>query len=101
MGASEWDSVAAPAAEVPEEPYLAPVNEVTGRVPTPDHVLPMEQPGASSRTGKILMAALIIVLLLIIIAVVLALLISNGKLGGGTSAMAAGVGAGEWIRQLV
>ena len=40
MGASEWDSVAAPAAEVPEEPYLAPVNEVTGRVPTPDHVLP-------------------------------------------------------------
>ena len=36
----------------------------------------MEQPGASSRTGKILMAALIIVLLLIIIAVVLALLIS-------------------------
>ena len=101
MGASEWDSVAAPAAEVPEEPYLAPVNEVTGRVPTPDHVLPMEQPGASSRTGKILMAALIIVLLLIIIAVVLALLISNGKLGGGTSAMAASVGAGEWIRQLV
>ena len=101
MGASEWDSVAAPAAEVPEEPYLAPVNEVTGRVPTPDHVLPMEQPGASSRTGKILMAALIIVLLLIIIAVVLALLISNGKLGGGTGAMAAGVGAGEWIRQLV
>ena len=101
MGASEWDSVAAPAAEVPEEPYLAPVNEVTGRVPTPDHVLPMEQPGASSRTGKILMAALIIVLLLIIIAVVLALLISNGKLGGGTSAMAAGIGAGEWIRQLV
>ena len=100
MGASEWDSVAAPAAEVPEEPYLAPVNEVTGRVPTPDHVLPMEQPG-SSRTGKILMAALIIVLLLIIIAVVLALLISNGKLGGGTSAMAASVGAGEWIRQLV
>ena len=101
MGASEWDSVAAPAAEVPEEPYLAPVNEVTGRVPTPDHVLPMEQPGASSRTGKILMAALIIVLLLIIIAVVLALLISNGKLGGGTSAMAASIGAGEWIRQLV
>ena len=101
MGASEWDSVAAPAAEVPEEPYLAPVNEVTGRVPTPDHVLPMEQPGASSRTGKILMAALIIVLLLIIIAVVLALLISNGKLGGGTSAMAVSVGAGEWIRQLV
>lgn len=101
MGASEWDSVAAPAAKVPEEPYLAPVNEVTGRVPTPDHVLPMEQPGASSRTGKILMAALIIVLLLIIIAVVLALLISNGKLGGGTSAMAASVGAGEWIRQLV
>ena len=101
MGASEWDSVAAPAAEVPEEPYLAPVNEVTGRVPTPDHVLPMEQPGAASRTGKILMAALIIVLLLIIIAVVLALLISNGKLGGGTSAMAASVGAGEWIRQLV
>ena len=101
MGASEWDSVAAPAAEVPEEPYLAPVNEVTGRVPTPDHVLPMEQPGASSRTGKILMAALIIVLLLIIIAVVLALLISNGKLGGGTSAMAASAGAGEWIRQLV
>ena len=101
MGASEWDSVAAPAAEVPEEPYLAPVNEVTGRVPTPDHVLPMEQPGASSRTGKILMTALIIVLLLIIIAVVLALLISNGKLGGGTSAMAASVGAGEWIRQLV
>ena len=100
MGASEWDSVAAPAAEVPEEPYLAPVNEVTGRVPTPDHVLPMEQPG-SSRTGKILMAALIIVLLLIIIAVVLALLISNGKLGGGTSAMAASIGAGEWIRQLV
>ena len=100
MGASEWDSVAAPAAEVPEEPYLAPVNEVTGRVPTPDHVLPMEQPG-SSRTGKILMAALIIVLLLIIIAVVLALLISNGKLGGGTSAMAANIGAGEWIRQLV
>ena len=95
MGASEWDSVAAPAAEVPEEPYLAPVNEVTGRVPTPDHVLPMEQPG-SSRTGKILMAALIIVLLLIIIAVVLALLISNGKLGGGTSAMAASIGAGEW-----
>jgi len=83
-----------------EEPYLAPVNEVTGRVPTPDHVLPMEQPG-SSRTGKILMAALIIVLLLIIIAVVLALLISNGKLGGGTSAMAASIGAGEWIRQLV
>ena len=101
MGASEWDSVAAPAAEVPEEPYLAPVNEVTGRVPTPDHVLPMEQPGASSRTGKILMAALIIVLLLIIIAVVLALLISSGKLGGGTSAMAASIGAGEWIRQLV
>ena len=101
MGASEWDSVAAPAAEVPEEPYLAPVNEVTGRVPTPDHVLPMEQPGASSRTGKILMAALIIVLLLIIIAVVLALLISNGKIGGGTSAMAASIGAGEWIRQLV
>ena len=101
MGASEWDSVAAPAAEVPEEPYLAPVNEVTGRVPTPDHVLPMEEPGASSRTGKILMAALIIVLLLIIIAVVLALLISNGKLGGGTSAMAVSVGAGEWIRQLV
>ena len=100
MGASEWDSVAAPAAEVPEEPYLAPVNEVTGRVPTPDHVLPMEQPG-SSRTGKVLMAALIIVLLLIIIAVVLALLISNGKLGGGTSAMAASIGAGEWIRQLV
>ena len=100
MGASEWDSVAAPAAEVPEEPYLAPVNEVTGRVPTPDHVLPMEQPG-SSRTGKILMAALIIVLVLIIIAVVLALLISNGKLGGGTSAMAASIGAGEWIRQLV
>lgn len=100
MGASEWDSVAAPAAEVPEEPYLAPVNEVTGRVPTPDHVLPMEQPG-SSRTGKILMAALIIVLLLIIIAVVLALLISNGKLGGGTSAMAASIGAGEWIGQLV
>ena len=100
MGASEWDSVAAPAAEVPEEPYLAPVNEVTGRVPTPDHVLPMEQPG-SSRTGKILMAALIIVLLLIIIAVVLALLISNGKIGGGTSAMAASIGAGEWIRQLV
>ena len=100
LGASEWDSVAAPAAEVPEEPYLAPVNEVTGRVPTPDHVLPMEQPG-SSRTGKILMAALIIVLLLIIIAVVLALLISNGKLGGGTSAMAASIGAGEWIRQLV
>ena len=100
MGASEWDSVAAPAAEVPEEPYLAPVNEVTGRVPTPDHVLPMEQPG-SSRTGKILMAALIIVLLLIIIAVVLALLISNGKLGGGTSAMVASIGAGEWIRQLV
>ena len=101
MGASEWDSVAAPAAEVPEEPYLAPVNEVTGRVPTPDHVLPMEQPGASSRTGKILMAALIIVLLLIIIAVVLALLISNGKLGGSSSAMAASIGAGEWIRQLV
>ena len=101
MGASEWDSVAAPAVEVPEEPYLAPVNEVTGRVPTPDHVLPMEQPGASSRTGKILMAALIIVLLLIIIAVVLALLISNGKIGGGTSAMAASIGAGEWIRQLV
>ena len=100
LGASEWDSVAVPAAEVPEEPYLAPVNEVTGRVPTPDHVLPMEQPG-SSRTGKILMAALIIVLLLIIIAVVLALLISNGKLGGGTSAMAASIGAGEWIRQLV
>ncbi|WP_308503260.1 hypothetical protein [uncultured Actinomyces sp.] len=100
MGASEWDSVAAPAAEVPEEPYLAPVNEVTGRVPTPDHVLPMEQPG-SSRTGKILMAALIIVLLLIIIAVVLALLISNGKLGGSSSAMAASIGAGEWIRQLV
>ena len=100
MGASEWDSVAAPAAEVPEEPYLAPVNEVTGRVPTPDHVLPMEQPG-SSRTGKVLMAALIIVLLLIIIAVVLALLISNGKLGGSSSAMAASIGAGEWIRQLV
>ena len=101
MGASEWDSVAAPAAEMPEEPYLAPVNEVTGRVPTPDHVLPMEQPGSSSRIGKILMAALIIVLLLLIIGVVLALLISNGKLGGGTSAMAASIGAGEWIRQLV
>ena len=101
MGASEWDSVAAPAAEVPEEPYLAPVNEVTGRVPTPDHVLPMEQPGSSSRIGKILMAALIIVLLLLIIGVVLALLISNGKLGGSSSAMAASIGAGEWIRQLV
>ena len=101
MGASEWDSVAVPAAEAPEEPYLAPVNEVTGRVPTPDHVLPMEQPGSSSRIGKILMAALIIVLLLIIIAVVLAVLISNGKVGGGSSAMAATIGAGEWIRQLV
>ena len=101
LGASEWDSVAAPAAEAPEEPYLAPVNEVTGRVPTPDHVLPMEQPGSSSRIGKILMAALIIVLLLLIIGVVLALLISNGKLGGSSSAMAAGIGAGEWIRQLV
>ena len=101
MGASEWDSVAAPAAEMPEEPYLAPVNEVTGRVPTPDHVLPMEQPGSSSRIGKILMAALIIVLLLLIIGVVLALLISNGKLGGSSSAMAASIGAGEWIRQLV
>ena len=101
LGASEWDSVAVPAAEAPEEPYLAPVNEVTGRVPTPDHVLPMEQPSSSSRIGKILMAALIIVLLLIIIAVVLAVLISGGKIGGGTSAMAATIGAEEWIRQLV
>ena len=101
LGSSEWDSVAVPAAEAPEEPYLAPVNEVTGRVPTPDHVLPMEQPGSSSRIGKILMAALIIVLLLIIIAVVLGLLILNGRIGGSSSAMAAGIGAGEWIRQLV
>ena len=44
---------------------------------------------------------LIIVLLLLIIGVVLALLISNGKLGGSSSAMAASIGAGEWIRQLV
>ena len=101
LGASEWDSVAVPAAEVPEEPYLAPVNEVTGRVPTPDHVLPMEQPRSSSRIGKVLMAALIIVLLLLIIGVVLALLIANGKIGDSTSAMAATSGAGEWIRQLV
>ncbi|OLL15263.1 hypothetical protein [Actinomyces oris] len=101
LGSSEWDSVAVPAAEAPEEPYLAPVNEVTGRVPTPDHVLPMEQPGSSSRIGKILMAALIIVLLLIIIAVVLGLLILNGRIGGSSSAMATGIGAGEWIRQLV
>ena len=101
LGASEWDSVAVPAAEVPEEPYLAPVNEVTGRVPSPDHVLPMEQPRSSSRIGKVLMAALIIVLLLLIIGVVLALLIANGKIGDSTSAMAATSGAGEWIRQLV
>ncbi|OLO49264.1 hypothetical protein BKH31_00080 [Actinomyces oris] len=101
LGSSEWDSVAVPAAEAPEEPYLAPVNEVTGRVPTPDHVLPMEQPGSSSRIGKILMAALIIVLLLIIIAVVLGLLILNGRIGGSSSAMAASIGAGEWSRQLV
>ena len=100
MGASEWNSVAVPAAEAPEEPYLAPVNEVSGRVPTPEHVLPMEQPGSSSRIGKILMAALIIVLLLLIIGVVLAVLISGGKVGG-SSAMAASIGAGEWIRQLV
>ncbi|WP_167145741.1 hypothetical protein [Actinomyces sp. ZJ308] len=99
VGGSEWDSVAAPAAEVPEEPYLAPVNEVTGRVPAPEHVLPMEQPSSSSRTGKMLMAALIIVVLLLIIAVVAWLLISNSS--NSASAMSATVGAGEWIRQLV
>ncbi|WP_315582902.1 hypothetical protein [Actinomyces viscosus] len=99
VGGSEWDSVAAPAAEVPEEPYLAPVNEVTGRVPTPEHVLPMEQPSSSSRTGKMLMAALIIVVLLLIIAVVAWLLISNSS--NSASAMSTTAGAGEWIRQLV
>lgn len=99
IGGSEWDSVAAPAAEAAEEPYLAPVNEVTGRVPTPEHVLPMEQPSSSSRTGKVLMAALIIVVLLLIIAVVAWLLISNSS--NSASAMNATVGAGEWIRQLV
>ena len=98
VGGSEWDSVAVPAAEAPEEPYLAPVNEVTGRVPTPDHVLPMEQPGSSSRIGRILMAALIVVVVLLIIAVVVVLLMNRGT---SSSAMSAAAGAGEWIRQLV
>ena len=98
VGGSEWDSVAVPAAEAPEEPYLAPVNEVTGRVPTPDHVLPVEQANSSSRIGKVLMALLIVVVLLLIIAVVAWLLIANGS--NSASAMSA-VGAGEWIRQVV
>ena len=98
VGGSEWDSVAVPAAEAPEEPYLSPVNEVTGRVPTPDHVLPMEQPGSSSRIGRILMAALIVVVVLLIIAVVVVLLMNRGT---SSSAMSAAAGAGEWIRQLV
>lgn len=98
VGGSEWDSVAVPAAEAPEEPYLAPVNEVTGRVPTPDHVLPVEQANSSSRIGKVLMALLIVVVLLLIIAVVAWLLIPNGS--NSASAMSA-VGAGEWIRQVV
>ena len=98
VGGSEWDSVAVPAAEAPEEPYLAPVNEVTGRVPTPDHVLPVEQASSSSRIGKVLMALLIVVVLLLIIAVVAWLLIANGS--NSASAMSA-VGAGEWIRQVV
>jgi len=98
VGGSEWDSVAVPAAEAPEEPYLAPVNEVTGRVPTPDHVLPVEQANSSSRIGKVLMALLIVVVLLLIIAVVAWLLIANGS--NSASAMNA-VGAGEWIRQVV
>ena len=98
VGGSEWDSVAVPAAEAPEEPYLAPVNEVTGRVPTPDHVLPVEQANSSSRIGKVLMALLIVVVLLLIIAVVAWLLITNGS--NSASAMSA-VGAGEWIRQVV
>ena len=98
VGGSEWDSVAVPAAEAPEEPYLAPVNEVTGRVPTPDHVLPMEQPGSSSRIGRILMAALIVVVVLLIIAVVVVLLMNRGT---SSSARSAAAGAGEWIRQLV
>ena len=98
VGGSEWDSVAVPAAEAPEEPYLAPVNEVTKRVPTPDHVLPVEQANSSSRIGKVLMALLIVVVLLLIIAVVAWLLIANGS--NSASAMSA-VGAGEWIRQVV
>ena len=97
-GGSEWDAVAAPAAEAPEEPYLAPVNEVTGRVPSPDHVLPMEQSGSSSRTGKILMAALIVVVVLLIVAVVIWLVVS-GRFSA--SAMSATVETGQWIRQLV
>ena len=100
IGGSEWDSVAAPVAEGPEEPYLAPVNEVTGRVPAPDHVLPVERPGSSSRTGKILMAALIVVVVLLIILVIVWLFVS-GRLGASSSAMSAAIGAGEWIRQLV
>ena len=97
-GGWEWDAVAAPAAEAPEEPYLAPVNEVTGRVPSPDHVLPMEQSGSSSRTGKILMAALIVVVVLLIVAVVIWLVVS-GRFS--SSAMSATVETGQWIRQLV
>ena len=97
-GGSEWDAVAVPAAEAPEEPYLAPVNEATGRVPAPDRVLPMEQSGSSSRTGKILMAALIVVVVLLIVAVVIWLVVS-GRFSA--SAMSATVETGQWIRQLV
>lgn len=102
VGGSEWDSVAVPATEPSEEPYLAPVNEVTGRVPTPDHVLTGEWPGSSartgSRTGKVLLAALIVVVVLLIIAVVLWFVVFGQST---SSAMSATVGAGEWIRQLV
>ena len=98
VGSSEWDTVAVPAAEPSEEPYLAPVNEVTGRVPTPDHVPPMEQSGSSSRTGKVLLALLIIVLVLLIIMVVLWFVVFGGS---SSNAMGATVGAGEWVRQLV
>jgi len=69
-------------------------------VPTPDHVLPVERPGSSSRTGKILMAALIVVVVLLIILVIVWLFVS-GRLGASSSAMSAAIGAGEWIRQLV
>ena len=98
VGSSEWDTVAVPAAEPSEEPYLAPVNEVTGRVPTPDHVPPMEQSGSSSRTGKVLLALLIIVLVLLIIMVVLWFVVFGGS---SSNAMGTTVGAGEWVRQLV
>ena len=98
VGGSEWDSVAVPAAEPSEEPYLDPVNEVTGQVPAPDHVPPTERPSSSSRTGKVLLAALIIVLVLLIITVVLWFVVFGGA---SSKAMGAAVGAGEWVRQLV